>query len=101
MGIYLLSLSHKTTPLAVRALFAYTEREKLQVLEELLASGWIDEAVVLSTCNRMEIYCHGLGKEHPAGKILEIMESAAVRAAAGSKGRESSEQNQRRKTFWR
>lgn len=90
MGIYLLSLSHKTTPLAVRALFAYTEREKLQVLEELLASGWIDEAVVLSTCNRMEIYCHGLGKEHPAGKILEIMESAAVRAAAGSKGRESS-----------
>ena len=90
MGIYLLSLSHKTTPLAVRSLFAYSEREKLQVLEELLESDLIDEAVVLSTCNRMEIYCHGSGKEHWDGRILEAMENAAVRAAAGSKGRESS-----------
>ena len=56
MGIYLLSLSHKTTPLEVRSLFAYSEETKEQVLEGLLASGWIDEAVVLSTCNRMEIY---------------------------------------------
>ena len=84
MGIYLLSLSHKTTPLAVRSLFAYSEREKLQVLEELLESDLIDEAVVLSTCNRMEIYCHGSGKEHWDGRILEAMENAAVRAAAGA-----------------
>ena len=64
MGIYLLSLSHKTTPLKIRSLFAYSEDGKTQVLKGLLASGQIDEAVVLSTCNRMEIYCHGLGKEH-------------------------------------
>lgn len=89
MGIYLLSLSHKTTPLAVRSLFAYSERGKIQVLEELLESDLIDEAVVLSTCNRTEIYCHGSGKEHWAGRILEAMENAAVRAAAGAESRET------------
>lgn len=65
MGIYLLSLSHKTTPLEIRSLFAYSEETKEKVLEGLLASGWVDEAVVLSTCNRTEIYCHAAdsGKE--------------------------------------
>ncbi len=82
MGIYLLSLSHKTTPLAIRSLFAYSEEGKTQVLQGLLASGWIDEAVVLSTCNRMEIYCHAMesGKE-PARTVLEIMEREAIKAA--------------------
>lgn len=82
MGIYLLSLSHKTTPLAIRSLFAYSEEGKTQVLQGLLASGWIDEAVVLSTCNRMEIYCHATesGKE-PARTVLEIMEREAIKAA--------------------
>lgn len=59
MGIYLLSLSHKTTPLKIRSMFAYPAEKKEQVLKGLLVSGQIDEAVVLSTCNRLEIYCHG------------------------------------------
>ena len=82
MGIYLLSLSHKTTPLKIRSLFAYSEDGKTQVLKGLLASGQIDEAVVLSTCNRMEIYCHAMdnGKES-ARPVLEIMEQEAIKAA--------------------
>ena len=85
MGIYLLSLSHKTTPLAIRSLFAYTEQQKEQVLGELLSSGQVDEAVVLSTCNRTEIYCHGEeaddGEMTDGNRVLEVMETAAVRAA--------------------
>lgn len=98
MGIYLLSLSHKTTPLEIRSLFAYSEQRKEQVLHELAASGLVDEAVVLSTCNRTEIYCHGFGEtdgerggetgEETGGetaedgnRILEVMEAVAVRAA--------------------
>lgn len=97
MGIYLLSLSHKTTPLEIRSLFAYPEAVKVQILKELLDSGCIDEAVVLSTCNRMELYCHGLNgqdleegrggsgdrKENAReiGQVLEVMEQAAMRAA--------------------
>ena len=82
MSIYLLSLSHKTTPLEIRSWFAYDDTEKNHILEELLQWNGIDEAVVLSTCNRMEIYCHGTDKElYPAGSILEGMEQAAVNGA--------------------
>lgn len=83
MGIYLLSLSHKTTPLEIRSLFAYADQQKEQVLEELALTGLVDEAVVLSTCNRTEIYCHGVvdGEEEAENRVLEVMETAAVRAA--------------------
>ena len=82
MSIYLLSLSHKTTPLEIRSWFAYDDTEKNHILEELLQWNGIDEAVVLATCNRMEIYCHGTDKElYPAGSILEGMEQAAVNGA--------------------
>lgn len=83
MGIYLLSLSHKTTPLEIRSLFAYSEQQKEQVLKELFSSGLVDEAVVLSTCNRTEIYCHGAddGAEDAENRVLEVMEASAVRAA--------------------
>lgn len=82
MSIYLLSLSHKTTPLKVRSWFAYDDTQKVHVLEALLECEGIDEAVVLSTCNRMEIYCHGADREsYTTGQILESMEQAAVKAA--------------------
>lgn len=99
MGIYLLSLSHKTAPLTIRSLFAYTEQQKEQVLAELFASGLVDEAVVLSTCNRTEIYCHGMEAEdrgaepedyraeagdcvrEPENHVLECMEAAVLRVA--------------------
>lgn len=80
MGIYLLSLSHKTAPLEIRSLFAYSEQQKEQVLAELRASGMVDEAVVLSTCNRTEIYCHG-GEETGVECVLEAMEEIAVKVA--------------------
>lgn len=81
MGIYLLSLSHRTTPLEVRGLFAYTMEQKEQVLEALLATGYVEEAVVLSTCNRTEIYAYGaVGEERQP--VLEAMEQVAVRAAS-------------------
>ena len=88
MGIYLLSLSHKTTPLEVRSLFAYSEEGKVQVLEGLLASEWIDEAVALSTCNRMEIYCHSTDQENdPVRQVLGRSQISAVISAATMGGR--------------
>lgn len=80
MGIYLLSLSHKTTPLNIRSLFSFSPEQQEQVLSRLVAGGVADEAVVLSTCNRMEIYCYGAG-DKDGRRILEAMESTAVSVA--------------------
>ena len=51
-----LGASHKTAPLALRERIALTEGGAEPLLRELLEHPAIDEAVVLSTCNRTELY---------------------------------------------
>jgi glutamyl-tRNA reductase len=51
-----LGASHKTAPLAVRERIALTEGGAEPLLRELTEHPAIDEAVVLSTCNRTELY---------------------------------------------
>lgn len=57
MGILLLSISHKTAPAQVRGWFAYQEEQQQHILGRLVDSEVIEEAVILSTCNRTELYC--------------------------------------------
>jgi glutamyl-tRNA reductase len=48
--------SHKTAPLALRERLALPEGRAEALLHELIAHPEISEAVVLSTCNRTELY---------------------------------------------
>src|ERR687891_2155522 len=48
--------SHKTAPLALRERIALTDHAAEPLLHELTAHPAIGEAVVLSTCNRTELY---------------------------------------------
>lgn len=57
--IHCLTISHKTAPVEIRALFAYTAKEKEAFLSYLLQKGVTKECVVLSTCNRCEVYFTG------------------------------------------
>jgi glutamyl-tRNA reductase len=54
--LLLLGTSHKTAPLAVRERVALPERRADAFLRELAAHPEIREAVILSTCNRTELY---------------------------------------------
>jgi glutamyl-tRNA reductase len=51
-----LGASHKTAPLALRERIALTEGGAEPLLRELTEHPAIAEAVVLSTCNRTELY---------------------------------------------
>jgi glutamyl-tRNA reductase len=51
-----LGASHKTAPLALRERLAVTDAAAERLLHELMAHTEISEAVVLSTCNRIELY---------------------------------------------
>ena len=53
MRVVLLGISHRTAPLEVRERFAVAD--PAPVLQKLVASGEIDEAVLVSTCNRVEV----------------------------------------------
>jgi glutamyl-tRNA reductase len=51
-----LGISHKTAPVALRERLAFTESEAEEFAKEVTASAEVREAVVISTCNRTEVY---------------------------------------------
>jgi glutamyl-tRNA reductase len=51
-----LGISHKTAPVALRERLAFTEAEASEFAEQATASADVREAVVISTCNRTEVY---------------------------------------------
>lgn len=56
MPVVVIGLSHRTSPVAVREKFAFTEPEIPAAIAEMRQRGLADEAVILSTCNRVELY---------------------------------------------
>ncbi len=51
-----LGISHKTAPVALRERLAFTESEASEFSREATASAEVRETVVISTCNRTEVY---------------------------------------------
>ena len=92
LSFHLIGVSHHTTPVEVRERFAFGPPETSAILELLKANGI--PAVLISTCNRCELYWsgsgegeawfHRLGREGndpvPAGPVITRHEGmAAVR----------------------
>ncbi|WP_370217881.1 glutamyl-tRNA reductase [Thalassolituus sp.] len=57
MTIWALGINHKTAPVAVRERVAFDPASMSDILKDLRQLRSISEVVVLSTCNRTEIYC--------------------------------------------
>jgi glutamyl-tRNA reductase len=51
-----LGISHKTAPVALRERLAFTENEAVAFAREATATSEVREAVIISTCNRTELY---------------------------------------------
>ena len=56
MSILVLSVSHKTAPIDLLAQVAMDAEASAKLAMQLTTSEHVDEAVVLSTCNRTELY---------------------------------------------
>jgi glutamyl-tRNA reductase len=56
MPIVVIGLSHHSSPVTVRERFAFAESAIPGALDKLRGSGLANEAVIVSTCNRVEIY---------------------------------------------
>lgn len=50
-------LNHKTAPLSVREKIASNSAKQNELLQSLTNLSMVNEAAILSTCNRTEIYC--------------------------------------------
>jgi glutamyl-tRNA reductase len=56
MPVVALGLSHHTAPVTVRERFAFAEAKIPAALQTMRETGIVEEVVILSTCNRVEIY---------------------------------------------
>jgi glutamyl-tRNA reductase len=56
MSVVVVGLSHRSSPVELRERFSFAEARIPATLERLRVEGIADEAVILSTCNRVEIY---------------------------------------------
>ncbi|MFH1736321.1 MAG: glutamyl-tRNA reductase, partial [Actinomycetota bacterium] len=57
MPIVIIGVSHKTAPIAVREKLSFPPEAVGENLDRLLMYPSVSEAVILSTCNRTEVYC--------------------------------------------
>src|SRR5436190_24303200 len=72
MSIVVLGLSHHSSPVALRERFAFAEARIPAVLQLLREERIVEEPVILSTCNRVEIYAATLLE--PAASLAELKE---------------------------
>ena len=56
MEIVLVGLNHRTAPLELRERVAFTADQARRAAAELRSRGLLEESLVLSTCNRSELY---------------------------------------------
>ena len=56
MPIVVIGLNHHTSPVTVREKFAFADTTIPGALQTLKERGVVDEAVIVSTCNRVELY---------------------------------------------
>lgn len=58
MTILVLGINHKTATVALREKVAFSAEKRALALQQLQRNGLAEYAVILSTCNRTEIYLH-------------------------------------------
>jgi glutamyl-tRNA reductase len=56
MEIVLVGLSHRTAPVELRERLSFTAEQASRAADELRSRGLLEESLVLSTCNRSEVY---------------------------------------------
>ncbi len=56
MAMFVAGLSHKNAPVELRERLAVEEDKLRELLRDVAATGLVQEALILSTCNRVEVY---------------------------------------------
>lgn len=57
MHLVAFGVNHKTAPLAIREQAAFAPQRLPEALHDITTHGAAGEAIILSTCNRTEVYC--------------------------------------------
>ena len=73
MHLFLLGVSHKTAPVDLRERLDFSSRDVGAAVEALATRSSAIESVVLSTCNRSEVYVASTAPEQARGDIVSFL----------------------------
>jgi glutamyl-tRNA reductase len=71
MAVNILGINHKTAPVALREKVAFSEDRLVAALSALREEMGVAEALILSTCNRTEVYWSGTASGSDLSQWLE------------------------------
>ena len=74
MSLLAVGVSHRTAPVALLEQFAMTGDDRVKALHELVESDHVSEALVLATCNRIEVFAE------VAQSVCDRLAAAGVRS---------------------
>jgi len=57
MKLCTLGVNHETAPVDIRETVSFSSDSVIQAIEQLKAKALVSECIILSTCNRTELYC--------------------------------------------
>ncbi len=69
MSLFTIGLNHKTAPVDIRERLVFAPEHLLQALREIRGLEGVNEAAIISTCNRTELYCQLDDPEREPGII--------------------------------
>lgn len=73
MHVIVVGLSHKTAPVEIREKLAVPESRLREALSRLCSYQGVREGLLLSTCNRVEVYAVVEDLEHGYGRVQEFL----------------------------
>ncbi len=91
MSVLLFGVSHRSAPVSVLEQLSTDESDQIKIIDQMMQSPLVTEAMVLSTCNRVEVYAvvdafHGglsvIGQvlsEHSGMSLGDLTKHAYVR----------------------
>ncbi|MGN5236028.1 glutamyl-tRNA reductase [Rhodococcus sp. SJ-3] len=91
MSVLLVGISHRSAPVSVLEKVAVADTDRPKLTDKMMASDHISEAMIVSTCNRVEIYAvvdafhgaladvSGLLSEHAGLTLSDLHKHAYVR----------------------
>ncbi|MGE4588013.1 MAG: glutamyl-tRNA reductase [Acidaminococcaceae bacterium] len=84
MQLVVLGLNHKTAPVEVRECFSFSEEQVKQALKEVRSCEEFRECVLLSTCNRTELYAVVEDAETALPFMKKFLQRVAVNPPAAN-----------------
>lgn len=73
MNIVLIGLSHKTAPIEMRERLAFAEPHLHDALNSLVDQEVVEEGLIVSTCNRVELLASSVGADRGISRLEEFV----------------------------